>query len=363
MGNPFRKIARAGLSRYADQWAKHSRLIPIHDINTWVIKWEMLELTTIARNLNIRTVKPFWQSFARNQSLFLGSQFFLFSDHWFSVPHRIGTAYFHGKPGTGYREFDELYEKIRQQHEKIDRIQVSHSEMHDLILETGIDQAKVFQIPIGINLDYFSFKNKPEGQRIRKKLGIPQSAMVIGSFQKDGNGMGAGMTPKLIKGPDIFLKTLKQLKRRIPEIHVLITGPARGYVQKGLSELKIPYTHTLIKHYPEIGRLYQALDLYIVTSRQEGGPKAVLESMASGVPLITTRVGQAMDLVEHEQNGWMVDSEDVDGLAHWAEWVLANPSSATRATNQARMTAEQNSYLQLTGKWKVLMDGFVDARL
>ena len=36
--------------------------------------------------------------------------------------------------------------------------------------------------------------------------------------------------------------------------------------------------------------------------------------MAVGVPLVTTRVGQAADLVRHGENGWMVDAEDVDGL-------------------------------------------------
>jgi glycosyltransferase involved in cell wall biosynthesis len=42
------------------------------------------------------------------------------------------------------------------------------------------------------------------------------------------------------------------------------------------------------------------MDIYIVTGWHEGGPKAVLESMAAGVPLVTTRVGQAMDLVQNE---------------------------------------------------------------
>lgn len=360
MANPLRKIARAALCSYTRHWPDYSHLIPIYDIKTWVIKWEMDELTTIAKKLNIKTASPFWQPFSKQQSVFLGSQFFLFSDHWFSVPHKIGTAYFHGKPGTGYPEFDELYAKINTHHQKIDRIQVSHSEMHDLILETGIDAAKVFRIPIGINLDFFSMKNKRASRHIREKLGIPQSAVVVGSFQKDGNGTGEGMTPKLIKGPDIFLQTLKRVKQSIPELHVLLTGPARGYMKNGLDQLKIPYTHTFIQHYPDIGELFQALDVYLITSRQEGGPKAVLESMASGIPLVTTRVGQAMDLVKHEQNAWMVESEDVDGLANWTEWVLTNPSSAALVAKEARHTAEQNSYPQLRDKWEELLKGFVN---
>ncbi len=50
----------------------------------------------------------------------------------------------------------------------------------------------------------------------------------------------------------------------------------------------------------------------MIASRQEGGPKAALEAMATGVPLVTTRVGQAADLVEDGANGWMVEVEDVE---------------------------------------------------
>ena len=97
----------------------------------------MAELTAISKRLGVKIARDFWHPFSTNQALFLGSQFFLFSDHWFSVPHRLGTAYFHGKPGTGYKEFDDLYKILKRHHSKIDRIQVSHSEMHNIILESG----------------------------------------------------------------------------------------------------------------------------------------------------------------------------------------------------------------------------------
>ena len=42
----------------------------------------------------------------------------------------------------------------------------------------------------------------------------------------------------------------------------------------------------------------------------EGGPRAALEAMATGVPLVSTRVGQAADLVRHGENGWLADVDD-----------------------------------------------------
>jgi glycosyltransferase involved in cell wall biosynthesis len=227
------------------------------------------------------------------------------------------------------------------------------------VLSSGIDPAKVFLIPIGINLSYFQPQTPETRKKIRAKYQIPESAVVIGSFQKDGNGWGEGLEPKYIKGPDIFLQTLEILKSRIPELFVLLSGPARGYVKRGLETLGIPYRHYFLDNYPQVGELFQALDVYIVASRQEGGPKAILESMASRVPLVTTRVGQAMDLVKHEQNAWMVDVEDAEGLAHWAEYAIEHHGSLADVLSQGQKTATANSYEAQIPLWHGFMQGFV----
>jgi glycosyltransferase involved in cell wall biosynthesis len=130
-------------------------------------------------------------------------------------------------------------------------------------------------------------------------------------------------------------------------------------VTRGLDRLGIPYKHAFPSHYPDVAQLYQALDLYLVTSRQEGGPKAVLESMASGVPLVTTRVGQAMDLVRHGQNAWMVEPGDVEGLAHWAEHAVRDTTDAARVAACGRRTAEEHTYSSQLPLWQRFFDGFV----
>jgi glycosyltransferase involved in cell wall biosynthesis len=76
-----------------------------------------------------------------------------------------------------------------------------------------------------------------------------------------------------------------------------------------------PYRHVLAKDRTELARAYQALDVYVVASRQEGGPKGVLESLASGVPLVTTRVGQAQEIVADGQSALVVDVDDAEALA------------------------------------------------
>jgi glycosyltransferase involved in cell wall biosynthesis len=341
-------------------WSPYSRLILVRDQADWVIDEEMRQLGGITSRLGIRQADSYWLAASRQQTVFYGSQFFLLSNDWLRSTHHIGVAYFHGKPGTGVREFDELYQRVRRYHERITRIQTSNSEMRDCLLVTGIAPEKVHLIPIGINLSYFSVQTPESKHHARDHYGIPQTAVAVGSFQKDGVGWGEGREPKLIKGPDIFLQSVERLKRQVPELFVVLSGPSRGYVKTGLEKLGIPYRHFQLDRYPEVGQLFHTLDLYMVTSRQEGGPKAILESMASGVPLITTRVGQAMDLVYHCENGFMVDAEDVDGLAAWAKWILSHPSELNPILRNGRRTAEANAYDRQLPLWRRFMSGFVE---
>lgn len=343
-------------------WKSYSRLILYGDDVGWSLDWDMRELARISRRLGIRLARPYWKHAATPQSIFFASQFFLTNGEWLKlIPHRIGFSYFHGVPGSGESDFDAVYKTLCRHHQKLVRIQVSHTEMRNAVLESGIDPSKVFLIPIGINLAFFPFRTPPMKTKARADLGIPQTAFVIGSFQKDGVGWAEGLEPKLIKGPDIFVETVKRLKKDIPELFILLSGPARGFVKKRLEEAQIPYRHVYLRSYPQIATLFQALDLYVVASRQEGGPKAILESMASGVPLVTTRVGQAMDLVKHGENAFMTAVEDVEALATFSLHVYrSSQTDLYPMLTAGRKTAEANSYESQVPLWAEFMKGFVE---
>lgn len=354
--------AKVLLKAASYSWKPYSRLIMYGDNVGWSLDWDMRELANISRRLGIRRARPIWKHAATPQSIFFASQFFLDDENWMRfLPGRIGFSYFHGLPNTGDELMDRVYRALCTHHEKITRVQVTHTEMRDVTLGTGIDPAKVFLIPIGVNLGFFPQRTDEQKRKTREALGIPQSAFVVGSFQKDGVGWEGGMQPKLVKGPDVFLSAIRLLKKDIPELYVLLTGPSRGYMKNGLEELGVPYKHAYYKEYPEVAGMFAALDLYIVASRQEGGPKAILESMASGVPLVTTRVGQAMDMVKHEHNAWITDVEDAEGLAALALKVYGmSTDTLAPILKNARATAEANSYDSQTDLWRGFMKGFVE---
>jgi glycosyltransferase involved in cell wall biosynthesis len=249
---------------------------------------------------------------------------------------------------------------MRRRHQDLDRIQVTSSAMEELVLETGVEPRKVHRIPIGVDVESFALRTSESRVAARRALGLPESAFVVGSFQKDGVGWDEGLEPKLIKGPDVLLDVAERLRERVPELTFLVTGPARGYVIAGLERLGVPYRHVVLPDVDAVAQAYEAIDVCLVTSRDEGGPRAVLEAMATGVPLVTTGVGQAVDLVRHGENGWMVDVEDVDGLVEWTTRVAGAPEAELEAVLRAgRATAEASSYDALRPRWRELLLGFV----
>ena len=342
-------------------WPDYSRLFVVGDELGWSIDDDRRRLVARAQRLGYDVAPGRWARFARRQGVFLPNHFDALHERWLSSSHRLGMSYFHGRPGTAdYPEFDRAYETLRAHASRVDRVQVTHAELEELVIAASVDPAKVFRIPIGIDLERFPFGDAAARSASRAALGVPESAFVIGSFQKDGVGFAAGLEPKLVKGPDVLVDVIARLRAEIPELFVLLTGPARGYVRNELERLHVPHRHLQVADRGDLAGVYHALDAYLVTSRQEGGPKAVLESMATGVPLVTTRVGQAPELVSGRENGLLADVDDVDALTAAMRSVYADSQLRERLRAAGRTTAEAYDEVRLDGRWAELFEGFVD---
>jgi glycosyltransferase involved in cell wall biosynthesis len=334
-------------------------LFAIGERTGWSVDDDARHVEAAARRLGYEVAPSSWGRYATAQSVFLASHFEALQPRWLDSTHWLATAYLHGRPGTlGYPEFDRAFEALRALPTRFSRIQVTHAEMRDLVLEAGVEPGSVHLIPIGIDLDNFPVVTAERRTAARARFALPDDTFVVGSFQKDGVGWEEGLEPKLIKGPDVLVSALRRLQAAIPKLRVLLTGPARGYVRQELTRAGIPYAHAVVHSRSELATAYHAVDVCVVPARQEGGPKSVLESMAAGVPLVTTRVGQATELVEDGANGWLVDVEDAAGLAERVIEIQAD--RAARVLESARATAERYALERLDALWGDLLDGFVE---
>ena len=357
---PSRVVLGAYVPARTVAWPEASRLHVIGDEFGWSIDDDAQRLRATARRLDYDVAPSAWARFTHGQAVFLHDHFGALRPRWVNSSHRIGLSYFHGRPGTeGSPEFDATFERLRRYAARIDRVQVTHSEMHELVAGAGVDEAKIFRIPIGVDIDRFPLGDAHARAAARIELGLPATAFVVGSFQKDGVGRGAGTEPKRIKGPDVLIAVIERLRTTVPELTVLLTGPARGYVRAELERLGVPYEHALVRSRDELAVVYHALDVYVVTSRQEGGPKAAFEATATGAPLVTTRVGQAQELLTDDHDALLADIDDVDALTASVQRVYDDVTLGPRLRMAGRETAELYTDERLDPLWAELLDGFV----
>jgi glycosyltransferase involved in cell wall biosynthesis len=338
-------------------------LYVIGDRLGWSIDDDRTRLLETAQRLGYKIGSNRVLPFRRRQAVFQHNHFNALQPRWLESSHALGLSYFHGRPGTpGYPEFDRAHDALRKNAARVNRVQVTHGEMNDLVLDAGVEANRVHRIPIGVDLANFPLVDDARRADARNALDLPVSAFVVGSFVKDGVGLAEGREPKLVKGPDTLVQVLARLRGQIPELVVLLTGPARGYVRSELERLDVPYRHTLLATRADLASAYHATDLTLVTSRQEGGPKAVLESLAAGVPLVTTRVGQAGELVSDGENGLLAEVDDVDELVSAVVRVHGDSTLAARLRLNGRSTAEQLDDPRLDPLWHKLLEGFVHAK-
>lgn len=210
------------------------------------------------------------------------------------------------------------------------------------LIKYGADEKKIIVIPIPVDLEQFYPVDEREKAKTKKELNLPEDKIIIGSFHKDGVGFEEGLEPKREKGPDVLSDSVIKLSRKYP-IHVLLTAPARGYVKNRLKEAGISYTHTYLKHYQDIARHYHALDLYVVASREEGGPKGVLESMACGVPLVSTKVGMAPEIVQNGVNAFIAEVDDTKQIVEYASDIFNDETLKNKLITNGLETAKKYS--------------------
>ncbi len=314
----------------------------------WSIKWDGKYIT---ENLNaqrlLKARSTITQEGIKDQIIHFGAVNTFLTSEGFQKPkkqNKIVLTWFHVMPDHPRIKYAKAAQKF------VDTIHTASTITKENLIEIGIPEEKIVVIPLGVDLKLFRPISLIEKQKIKEKLGVPKDKIVVGSFQKDGLGWGEGLEPKWVKGPDTFVSVADEMKKDFP-IFILLLGPARGYIKRELAKRNIPYKHVFLRNYLEIPKYYNALDLYIVASRVEGGPKAILESMASGVPVISTKVGMATDIMKEGDNGLLAEVDDVADLSEKATSIIENKTLANQMVNNALNSIRKYSWDKISKKY------------
>lgn len=157
--------------------------------------------------------------------------------------------------------------------------------------------------------------------------------------QRSSGRLVIGAVGRLVeeKDYDNLLRSLALLRDRGVAFAARIVGEGPLYQQlRALSQsLDLDACVTFCGRRGDVAELLRELDVYVLSSRHEGMPLAVLEAMATGVPVVCTAAGAITEVLADGRNGLIVPTGDPAALANALARLAAEPSLAARLADAA----------------------------
>jgi glycosyltransferase involved in cell wall biosynthesis len=215
----------------------------------------------------------------------------------------------------------------------------SHAGKRHAVARLGFANHRVAVVHNGVDTERFVPADKAHA---RERLGIPRDAPVIGMF--------ASFKPQ--KNHSMYFRAAMRILDRHPEARFLSVSYVPWYPWNGagagayqtslrtlLGELGLADRLLILTNRPDVDQLYQACDVTVLTSQREGTPNVVLESMASGVPVVATDVADNALILNDTSGGAVVPLGDDQALADRVCRLLGDPAGLRAAGARARCAA------------------------
>jgi glycosyltransferase involved in cell wall biosynthesis len=164
------------------------------------------------------------------------------------------------------------------------------------------------------------------------------------------------------KGYPDLLRALTSVFRAFPHHRILIIG--RGSQERELRRMSeefgisqhVVFTGTLSQG--EVARVLRESELFVMSSVSEGFPKALLEAMASGLPVVVTNVGACGDVAK--SSGSVVPPHQPDALADAICHLLSNPAMRAACSARALQDVQQYTWAAQADRMRVIYERLVD---
>jgi len=205
-----------------------------------------------------------------------------------------------------------------------------HSYYH--ALGVGVDPRALSCIPNGVDTQRFQpAASRPGTLRARLRLGDDTPLV----------GFVGRLSPE--KGPEVFVRAAMLLRHLAPAAHCVVCGdgPMRESLQQLIARLELDDRVHLLGVCHDMPEVYHQLDVWVSTSHSEALPLALMEAMASGLPVVATRVGGVPDAVEHGLSGWLVPPRDFEAVASAVAGLLGSSEQRARMGQRGRERAVQ----------------------
>ena len=187
-----------------------------------------------------------------------------------------------------------------------------------LIEDVGVPARKVTPISNGVDTERF----RP-GDRIaaRRALGIPDGAVAVGTVGRlDPVKDHLGLIRAFVEGLADCHATLL----------IVGDGPMRRELDRLVADLHAGDCVRLLGERPDVPLVLQGLDLFVLPSIGEGMANAILEAMATGLPVVATRVGGNPELVDDGATGALIPARSMPDLAAAMKRYVTSPDLRAR---------------------------------
>lgn len=207
-------------------------------------------------------------------------------------------------------------------------ITVSKSQEMDIVSRRLIRQEKVCLIENSVDVSRFIRNGKVDIQKKKKELGLDESSLILGTV---------GVLNES-KGHKFLIEALSRVIKDGFDARLIIAG--EGYLQEELEALSqkmgVSSRANLLGYRYDIPEILSVMDVFVFTSLWEGMPLALLEAMAQGLPVVSTDVHGAVDLIRNNETGILVKKKDAIGLAGAIEYIISHRKEAKAMGERAQ---------------------------
>jgi glycosyltransferase involved in cell wall biosynthesis len=215
-------------------------------------------------------------------------------------------------------------------------IAVAHVHKRYLVEVEGLPEERIEVIHNGVDVVKFH-PGSPEPS-LKRELGIREGERVVTSV--------ASLRP--VKRIDTLLHAASHILERYADVRFLLVGDGidRAHLEQLAQELGIAGSVTFAGIRSDVDAILRASDIFVLSSATEAFPNAVLEAMASGLPVVSTDVGGVRELVADGESGMIVPPENPDALAQAIDVLLTEEDRAAAFGRKGRRIVEEQFTLE-----------------
>ncbi len=227
-------------------------------------------------------------------------------------------------------------------------IAVSKYTVGELTELYGIEEKKIHVIYNGVDIN--KFKPRPDRAKLRQEFGLEEEKRIV---------LFVGRLYHR-KGLETLLHSIPPVLQEFGDVKFAISGT--GFKKKEQSlrdlskELDIEDTVKFLGYVPDekLPDLYSASDIFVLPAIYENFPFAILEAQATGLPVISTKVGGIPEFLVDKENGFLIDPGDPKQLTERVLALLQDPKLAEKMGRQGRSLIEEKF------AWRLITDQVIN---